>query len=110
MQPIKIKVVDGVKLYILWDDNVQNLIELKKLRELCPCAFCNAKRNKKDNAPIPIYSKSELTITEMSVVGNYALKVSWEDRHNTGLYSYDVLRFYSNEYHNCHNNKEKINI
>jgi DUF971 family protein len=110
MQPLKIKVIDGIKLYILWDDNVQNLIELKKLREICPCAFCNAKREEKKGNLIPIYNKSELTITDISIVGNYALKLTWEDGHNTGLYGYDMLRFNSDEYHNCHKNKEKIKI
>jgi DUF971 family protein len=34
----------------------------------------------------------DIAITEMSLVGNYALKIRWSDGHDTGLYTWDHLR------------------
>jgi len=36
--------------------------------------------------------KPEIVINEMSLVGNYALKIRWSDGHDTGLYTWDHLR------------------
>jgi len=35
--------------------------------------------------------KREVTITDVEPVGNYAVKISFSDGHNSGLYSWDVL-------------------
>ena len=36
MIPAKIKIRENKYLFILWDDNSESKIELKKLREFCP--------------------------------------------------------------------------
>lgn len=108
MIPQKIKVVDGKKLYILWDDNVENLIELKKLREFCPCAFCNKKREQENIINIPIYKADSTKVKAINLVGKYAINIVWEDGHKDGIYDFQWLRTIMPEYHHCHNNKEKI--
>jgi DUF971 family protein len=35
--------------------------------------------------------KEEVTITDVQPVGNYAIKLSFSDGHDTGLYSWDLL-------------------
>ena len=35
--------------------------------------------------------KRDVTITDVEPVGNYAVKISFSDGHNSGLYSWDVL-------------------
>ena len=35
--------------------------------------------------------KRDVTITDIEPVGNYAVKISFSDGHNSGLYSWDVL-------------------
>jgi len=34
----------------------------------------------------------DIAIEEMQLVGNYALKIRWSDRHDTGLYTWPHLR------------------
>jgi DUF971 family protein len=108
MFPLKIKVVDKKKLYIHWDDNVENILELKKLRELCPCAFCNKKREQENIINIPIYKADETVVKAINLVGQYAINIVWEDGHKDGIYDFNYLRTIMGEYHHCHHNKEKI--
>ena len=35
---------------------------------------------------------SDIHIQEMNLVGNYALKILWSDGHDTGLYTWELLR------------------
>lgn len=34
----------------------------------------------------------DISIADMALVGNYALKIRWSDGHDTGLYTWDHLR------------------
>ncbi len=36
--------------------------------------------------------KPKERMTSIEPVGNYALRIAWNDGHNTGIYSYDHLR------------------
>lgn len=42
--------------------------------------------------------KSEVTITSLEPVGQYALKIIFSDGHNTGLYDWDYLYQLAHEY------------
>jgi DUF971 family protein len=37
------------------------------------------------------FGKEDVTITDIQPVGNYAIKLSFSDGHDTGLYSWDLL-------------------
>jgi len=94
MQPIKIK-VEEEKLKIEWDNNSQSQINLKHLRDECPCANCKGETILfKTFKPVQIDSVSpnKYKIVSMEVVGNYALQITWGDGHNTGVYSWDYLK------------------
>lgn len=92
MQPKKIKLIDKTILSIHWDDNELSEINLQKLRKLCPCATCLAEREKQSSSYIPIFSGSQLQVKDISVVGNYALSILWNDGHNTGIYEFPFLK------------------
>ncbi|MDO3381025.1 DUF971 domain-containing protein [Gilvimarinus sp. SDUM040014] len=38
------------------------------------------------------YGKRLVTILKLEPVGNYAIKLSFDDGHNTGIYTWDMLR------------------
>ena len=40
----------------------------------------------------PANTSEESHPASMALTGNYALKISWSDNHNTGLYAWEVLR------------------
>ena len=92
MQPTTIRVLEGKFLWIKWSDETESKIGLQKLRELCPCATCIAERENQSNSYIPLIQKNQVTVDELEVVGNYAIKIKWRDGHNTGIYEYTFLK------------------
>ena len=96
MYPVRIKVVDKKDLLIVWDDNRQDLLELKMLRKVCPCATCLAEREKQNKMYIPIFTENQLTVRSINQVGKYAIQITWNDGHSTGIYEYPFLRNLSN--------------
>ncbi len=90
----------GVK--IDWSDGHRSEYTLAYLRDECPCASCTGAHGtepQKTNysAPaggndlFPMY-KPALKILNIEPVGNYAIRISWSDGHNSGIYSFDHLR------------------
>ena len=92
MQPLKIKLLEGKLLWIKWVDNSESKISLKKLREMCPCATCLAEREKQSKTYIPILLGGQLTVSNIEMVGSYAIQIKWEDGHSTGIYEFPFLR------------------
>jgi len=83
--------VKGKVAKISWNDGKQSLARFKDLRLLCPCAVCvdedTGVRKIKDSDIDP-----EVQPMSIQSVGNYAIKIKWSDKHDTGIYSYDYLR------------------
>ena len=78
-------------LLVQWPDGHHGRYPLKHLRESCACAHCVHELTGEqllDPRSIP----PDIHIQNMSLVGNYALKIEWSDGHDTGLYSWDRLR------------------
>ncbi len=91
LKPIKIKVRDYLFLDVTWNNNVLKSIKLSNLRSACPCALCHAEKDEWSKTYIPLYTKDQLKINKISIVGTYAISIEWQDGHNTGLYDYDYL-------------------
>jgi DUF971 family protein len=99
---VKVHVSSGAGVDITWSDNHASHFDFSYLREQCPCAMCNDEREKKANAPVasgPILSspalpmfKPKLTAKAAHAVGNYALRIDFNDGHTTGIFSFDYLR------------------
>ena len=72
------------------------LINLKKMRLACPCAHCKGEKDVfgnvyKLNLDNPLLENS-FKIKTIKSVGNYAIRIFWEDRHSNGIYTFDALR------------------
>ena len=100
MKPKQIKVNDKKELAITWQDGVKDVISLKYLRDECPCANCKGETilfktirpGLKDmNAP------GRYDIVKINVVGGYAIQITWKDRHDTGIYSWEYLKMLAND-------------
>ena len=77
-------------------DGFRGAIVLRKLRDACPCATCNDKRQQPPN-PLQILTEAELragapTPVAMPARGAYAYQVVWNDGHDTGIYTLELLR------------------
>jgi DUF971 family protein len=101
---VKVHVKIGAGVDITWADGHASHYEFAYLRDECPCATCNDERAKKEAltatapggsftsfAPLPMF-KPKPRAQAASVVGNYAISISFSDGHSTGIYSYDHLR------------------
>ncbi len=84
----------GIK--IDWKDGHTSEYDLTYLRDRCPCATCTGAhgtppRQPASASPLQLY-KPALKILSVEPVGNYAIRISWNDGHNTGIYSWEHLR------------------
>lgn len=88
----------GIK--IDWADGHASEFTCAYLRDECPCATCTGAHgttpekttySKPDANPFQMYKPSIKMLT-VEPVGNYAIRINWNDGHNTGIYSYEHLR------------------
>jgi DUF971 family protein len=90
----QIKLANTNELLIVWDDGHQSIIPLRLLRDSCPCAGCRGEtillKTFKPEIQPELPGKYELKGAEP--VGNYALQFTWGDGHDTGIYTWEILR------------------
>jgi len=79
---------DGI-LEIDWSDGHNSRYSHEWLRVQCPCADCRG--HTPEQARV-ITGKQDVRITGIEPVGNYALRISFDDGHATGLYEFSGLR------------------
>ncbi len=94
MNPKTIK-VENKKLNIIWTDSTETSVGLEYLRRECPCANCKGEtillktiRPVRKNLSSPECFK----IKSIQVVGGYAVRIVWNDGHDTGLYTWEYLQ------------------
>ncbi len=95
MSASQIKIKDKDKLFIKWNDGSESLITLKYLRDECPCANC-----KGETVLLKTYRPQKQALTspdaykvkDIQTVGGYAIQITWNDGHNTGIYSWEYLK------------------
>jgi DUF971 family protein len=87
-EPVEIRHETAARrLVIAWDDGHSSTFSLDYLRSWCPCAGCQG------HAPTARYLDLQgQELLQLEPVGNYALAPTWKDGHNTGLYSFRLLR------------------
>ncbi len=91
IEPREINQVGDAGLRITWADDHVCRYSAAALRRACPCAQCvNEWTGQRVLKPETI--SQELTITDLSIVGRYALNFRWSDGHETGIYSFRYLR------------------
>ena len=87
----------GIK--IDWKDGHRSDFSLALLRDSCPCASCTGAhgtppertQHSAPSTPFQMY-KPTLKMVDVEPVGNYAIRIHWNDGHNSGIYSYEYLR------------------
>jgi len=74
-----------------WEDGRKTRISFRDLRVACPCASCVDEWTGArilDPARVP----DDVRPVAMEPVGNYAVQIRWSDGHETGIYSFRLLR------------------
>ncbi|MHB8567913.1 MAG: gamma-butyrobetaine hydroxylase-like domain-containing protein [Nitrososphaerales archaeon] len=84
---------DG-RISILWSDEHSAVYDPFNLRSACPCAMCKGEPGVfgKYYIATQIDTRKDVRAEEITSVGRYGLKISWNDGHNLGIYTFEYLR------------------
>ncbi|MBX3014556.1 MAG: DUF971 domain-containing protein [Caldilineaceae bacterium] len=84
------------RLTITWQDHHVSEYVLRWLRANCPCATCREERRVAAlETDLLTLSSGPLPSTQIAgaeLVGNYAIRLRWTDGHDTGIYTFGLLR------------------
>ncbi len=91
--PQRIELI-GAEIAIKWADGAETFVAAPLLRGASPSASARGEpdifgRVHGGEGPRDF---SGVTVTGWEIVGNYAVRFQFSDGHNTGLYTYDLLR------------------
>lgn len=98
---VKVNLTTGTGVDIDWKDGHLSHYPFKFLRDACPCALCDDERAKSGREPgekpkgkpgeLPMFKEVAKPLSAEGV-GKYAIKFSWNDGHDLGIYSWEFLR------------------
>ncbi len=83
-------------LQITWEDGPPRDYPFWDLRCGCQCAGC-VDENTGQRVLVPANVPRDITVRDLKLIGNYALKVTWSDGHDQGLYTWDYLYGFKGE-------------
>jgi len=81
---------DEGELEIHWQDGTIHRMSFRFLRGSCPCAGCVNEFTGVRTLDVNSVPET-IRPDDVNLSGNYALKFSWNDGHDTGLYTWDYL-------------------
>lgn len=78
-------------LELSWDDLGTIHLPYRFIRAECPCTSC---KNEWTGERIldPATIRTDIRIEALEPIGNYAVRIAWNDGHSSGLYSWDHFR------------------
>jgi DUF971 family protein len=79
---------DRNKLTVTFEDGAHHALGAEYLRVQSPSAETRGHGGAK---PPPLTGKENVKITALEPVGNYAVRIVFDDGHDSGLYSWDYL-------------------
>lgn len=91
MDPKKIDVTETDELQIVWQDEAVSLYTPRQLRLACPCAKC-VEEWTGEKILDPASVSEEILLLNVDLVGRYALNFKWSDFHETGIFTFELLR------------------
>jgi len=98
---VKVHLTTGSGMDIEWGDGHVSHYGFVFLRDACPCAMCEEERGKSGRRPgdpataapgALLMFKPTAKPLSAEGVGKYAIKFSWNDNHDLGIYSWKFLR------------------
>ncbi len=91
IQPTQIVEESDREVSITWSDETSTVYGAASLRRSCPCASCvNEWTGQKILNDEQV--GDDLTFSNISIVGRYALNFQFSDGHDTGIFSFAYLR------------------
>jgi ATP-binding protein involved in chromosome partitioning len=81
-------------LYVAFDDGERHELSAEMLRVMSPSAEV---QGHSPEQRVTVAKKRSVRIRELKPVGNYAVRIVFDDGHDTGLYTWDYLRLLGRE-------------
>lgn len=78
-------------LFVKFDNGYETTLTAELLRVESPSAEVQGHGSGQKTTPA---GKANVTIAAIEPVGNYAIRISFSDSHDTGLFSWDILHDY----------------
>ena len=98
-KPNEITEFSDTTLMIVWGDGHESLYLYEDLRQDCPCAICRQLRKNSDTGKLPFKKTIPLRVKsapikplEIEPIGHYSYKFHRNDKHYTGIYTFEFLR------------------
>ena len=88
--PLEIVGLGKAEVRFVWDEGVEDVWTARTLRQRCTCAYCQSEATGErilDPESVP----ADITVTSMSLVGNYGVSIAFSDGHSTGIYRFRLL-------------------
>lgn len=88
---LSMDLAEGGAFALSWEDGKKATVRFRDLRLACPCAVCvdewtGAKLLDPTRVP------DDVRPVAMEPVGNYAVQIRWSDGHESGIFSFRLLR------------------
>ena len=78
---------------VTWDDWQVTRYDWEPMRRACPCAYCSGEGSYKGTVNAStVFTEQQTTLKEVHPVGRYGLTPVWGDEHDTGIYTFKMLR------------------
>jgi DUF971 family protein len=98
---VQVNLTTGEGMDIEWKDGHKSRYTFQYLRDACPCALCDDERQREGREPgerpqpppgaLPMFKPAPKP-TSAEGVGRYAIRFTWNDGHEHGIYSWEFLR------------------
>jgi DUF971 family protein len=99
MKPLALDLQKDRGLTIKWADGTETFYPIVYLRKMSPSADARQLREEMAKNPLTVLPSNfgsgggaPMTALGAELVGNYAIKITFSDGHDTGIYSWDYLR------------------
>lgn len=94
--PLKLELDKSRGLDVHWDDGTMVHYPLALLRRMSPSADARDIRQRLEDDPLAVIPSGPdpgaLAATDAELVGNYAIRIHFNDGHSTGIFSWRYLR------------------
>ncbi|MFM8178854.1 MAG: gamma-butyrobetaine hydroxylase-like domain-containing protein, partial [Candidatus Kapaibacterium sp.] len=92
--PTSVRRPHPLLLTMTWDDGFSSTITLETFREECPCALCKGETIMGTTYLVGIkqFVPGMNELERLEPIGNYGVQATWKDKHDSGIYTWQMLR------------------
>ena len=83
--------VEGGAVVVRWREGGEDRLGFEYLRNHCPCATCVDEWSG-ERRSLTLLLSTAFAPKRLVPVGNYGVQIHWNDGHETGIYSHQLLR------------------